>query len=133
MSGHKILIVEDDKKMREALHQIMRDEGYVVESAKSGEEALRCVKEKNYDMVLSDIKLPGIDGMDVLRVMQEKHMLEQTYVIMLSAYGVYDNVVFSNGLLADDDGTLTVYYGAGDRICAAAVTTVDEMVAAAKA
>ena len=47
--------------------------------------------------------------------------------------GVYDNVVFSNGLLADDDGTLTVYYGAGDRICAAAVTTVDEMVATAKA
>ena len=46
--------------------------------------------------------------------------------------GVYGNCVFSNGLVADEDGTMTVYYGAADRICAAAVTTVDEMIAAAK-
>ena len=46
--------------------------------------------------------------------------------------GVYGNCVFSNGLIADDEGVLTVYYGAADRICAAAVTTVDEMIAAAK-
>lgn len=46
--------------------------------------------------------------------------------------GIYGNCVFSNGLIADDDGTLTVYYGAGDRVCAAAVTTIDEMIAAAK-
>jgi len=45
--------------------------------------------------------------------------------------GIYGQCVFHNGLVADDDGTLTVYYGAADRICAAAVTTVDEMVAAA--
>lgn len=47
--------------------------------------------------------------------------------------GVYGRCVFSNGLLADPDGGLTVYYGAADRICAAAVTTVAEMIAAAKA
>ena len=47
--------------------------------------------------------------------------------------GVYANCVFSNGLLAEDDGRLTVYYGAADRVCAAAVTTVEEMIAAAKA
>jgi len=46
--------------------------------------------------------------------------------------GIYGNCVFSNGLIADDDGTVRIYYGAGDRTCAAAVTTVDEMVAAAK-
>jgi predicted GH43/DUF377 family glycosyl hydrolase len=40
--------------------------------------------------------------------------------------------VFSNGLVVDDDGTMTVYYGAADRICAGAVTTVNEMVKAAK-
>ncbi|MBL7134853.1 MAG: glycoside hydrolase family 130 protein [Phycisphaerae bacterium] len=45
--------------------------------------------------------------------------------------GVYGNCVFHNGLVADADGTLTVYYGAADRICAAAVTSIDEMVAAA--
>ena len=46
--------------------------------------------------------------------------------------GVYANCVFSNGMVAEEDGSLTVYYGAGDRVCAAAVTTVEEMVAAAK-
>ncbi len=46
--------------------------------------------------------------------------------------GVYGNCVFSNGLIAEDDGRLTVYYGAADSICAAAVTTVEEMIAAAK-
>ena len=46
-------------------------------------------------------------------------------------HGVFSSCVFCNGLLADDDGTLRVYYGAGDRVCACAVSTVDEMVAAA--
>jgi len=46
--------------------------------------------------------------------------------------GVFSNCVFSNGLIVDEDGTLTIYYGAADRICAAAVTTVDDMIAAAK-
>jgi len=46
--------------------------------------------------------------------------------------GVFNNCVFHNGLIVDDDGAMTVYYGAADRICAAAVTTVDEMIAAAK-
>ncbi|MCD4824373.1 MAG: glycoside hydrolase family 130 protein [Phycisphaerae bacterium] len=46
--------------------------------------------------------------------------------------GIYGNCVFSNGLIVDDDGTMTIYYGAADRICAAATTTVDEMIAAAQ-
>ena len=91
MSGHKILIVEDDKKMREALHQIMRDEGYVVESAKSGEEALRCVKEKDYDMVISDIKLPGIDGMEVLKTVRKYK--PDISVVLITAYATVDSAV----------------------------------------
>ena len=46
--------------------------------------------------------------------------------------GVYGNCVFSNGLVVAGDGTMIVYYGAADSICAGAVTTVDEMIAAAK-
>ncbi|MCK5114359.1 MAG: hypothetical protein KAR11_06310 [Phycisphaerae bacterium] len=46
--------------------------------------------------------------------------------------GVFGNCVFSNGLVADADGTVTVYYGAADRICAAATTTIDELLAACK-
>ena len=46
--------------------------------------------------------------------------------------GVYGNCVFSNGVIADPDGKITVYYGAADKVCAAATTTIDQMVAAAK-
>jgi predicted GH43/DUF377 family glycosyl hydrolase len=46
-------------------------------------------------------------------------------------HGVFSSCVFSNGVLADDDGTLRVYYGAADRVCGGAVSTVDDMVAAA--
>ena len=46
--------------------------------------------------------------------------------------GIFGNAVFSNGLVADEDGTLTIYYGAADTVCAAAVTTIDEMIAVAK-
>ncbi len=47
--------------------------------------------------------------------------------------GIFNECVFSNGIVVEDDGTVTVYYGAADRICAGALTTVDEMIAAAKA
>jgi predicted GH43/DUF377 family glycosyl hydrolase len=46
--------------------------------------------------------------------------------------GIYANCVFSNGLIVDEDGRVTIYYGAADRICAGAVTTVAEMIAAAR-
>ena len=46
--------------------------------------------------------------------------------------GVYSNCVFSNGMVAEEDGTLVVYYGAADSICAGAVTTIDQMIAAAR-
>ena len=46
--------------------------------------------------------------------------------------GLYGNCVFSNGIIAESDGTLTIYYGAADSVCAAAVTTIDKMIEAAK-
>jgi len=67
--------------------------GWRVESVASGEEALERLTQNPYEVVLLDINMPGMDGMEVLRQMQEKHLLDQTYVIMLSAYGLYDNVV----------------------------------------
>jgi len=64
-----------------------------VEAAASGEEALARLEQDPCDIVLLDINMPGLDGMQVLHRMHERHLLEQTYVIMLSAYGVYENVV----------------------------------------
>ncbi len=67
--------------------------GWKVESVAGGKEALAWLEQAPCDIVLLDINMPELDGMEVLRLMHEKHLLEQTYVIMLSAYGVYENVV----------------------------------------
>ncbi len=64
-----------------------------MEAVENGEQALARLEQNPCDVMLLDINMPGLDGMEVLRLMQEQHLLEQTFVIMLSAYGVYENVV----------------------------------------
>ncbi|HET92422.1 MAG TPA: hybrid sensor histidine kinase/response regulator [Chloroflexi bacterium] len=93
-----ILAVDDEPFFREEVVDFLRGarfaaQGWTVEAASSGEEALARLVESPYDVMLLDINMPGMDGMDVLKAMQAKHMLDQTYVIILSAYGVYENVV----------------------------------------
>ena len=93
-----ILTVDDEPFFREEVVAFLSshsfaERGWMVESAASGEAALARLEETSYDVMLLDINMPGLDGMEVLRLMQEKHMLESAYVIMLSAYGVYENVV----------------------------------------
>jgi two-component system sensor histidine kinase/response regulator len=99
VTEHKtILVVDDEPFFREEVVVFLSNpafaaRGWTVESAAGGEEALAWLGEASCDVMLLDINMPGLDGMEVLRLMQEKHLLEQTYVIMLSAYGVYENVV----------------------------------------
>ena len=93
-----ILVVDDEPFFREEVVAFLSNygawpHGWRVESVASGEEALERLTQNPYEVVLLDINMPGMDGMEVLRQMQEKHLLDQTYVIMLSAYGLYDNVV----------------------------------------
>ncbi len=93
-----ILAVDDEPFFREEVVDFLGGprfaaQGWTVEAAPGGEEALARLTDSPYDVMLLDINMPGMDGMDVLKAMQEKHMLDQTYVIMLSAYGVYENVV----------------------------------------
>lgn len=93
-----ILIVDDEPFFREEVVAFLSSQsaalrGCTVESVPSGEKALECLTQGFYEVVLLDINMPGMDGMEVLWQMQEKHLLEHTYVIMLSAYGLYDNVV----------------------------------------
>jgi signal transduction histidine kinase len=93
-----ILVVDDEPFFRDEVVAFLSSptfaaQGWKVEAVASGEEALAWLGQDLCDVVLLDINMPGLDGMEVLRSMQEKHLLEQTYVIMLSAYGVYENVV----------------------------------------
>jgi signal transduction histidine kinase len=93
-----ILVVDDEPFFREEVVAFLSNptfaaQGWKVEATASGEEALARLEQAPCDVMLLDINMPGLDGMEVLRLMHEKHLLEQAYVIMLSAYGVYENVV----------------------------------------
>lgn len=91
MNTANILIVEDDPKMRNSLKEIMGREGYLTDSAETGEEALLKMRQTYYDLVITDLRLPGIDGMEVLRTVQ-KAVLD-TSVVIITAYASVDNAV----------------------------------------
>jgi len=83
MARIKILIIDDEKLVRWSLQQKLSKEGYEVESAPTGEEGINLIREDGYDLVLLDLRLPGMDGVQVL---QEIRKLEkEVAVIMLTA------------------------------------------------
>jgi len=86
-----VLIVEDDTKLRNALKEIMTREGYTVDVTESGDIAVSMIKDTVYDLVITDLKLPGIDGMDVLRSVQK--LARDTSVIIITAYATVDTAV----------------------------------------
>jgi len=96
----KILVVDDEAFFREEVADFLSsprfaDRGWTVETAADGAEALEKLEADPADVVLLDINMPGMDGMEVLQQLQERRLLDKVYVIMLSAYGVYENVVES--------------------------------------
>lgn len=84
MRGASILVVDDEPGIRELLGQILRDEGFSVTVVASGEEALAAVSREVFDLVMLDIKLPGMDGLEVLR--QLKASGARVPVVMISGH-----------------------------------------------
>ena len=85
-----ILIVDDDGGMRETLADIMEDSGYCIVSARDGYEAIQKVKEMNFDVILMDIKMPGMNGVETFKEIKKIH--PATVVVMMTAYAVEDLV-----------------------------------------
>jgi len=85
MSSTKILIVDDELIMRESLAGWLERDGYAVHTAPSGEDALEKLKEIRFDILLVDIKMEGISGLDVLRHVKEND--PDVAVVMITAYG----------------------------------------------
>ena len=81
-----VLIVDDEKNMRTTLADILQDEGYQVTTAATGDEAVESCANQRYDIVLMDVRMPGIDGVEAFRLIR-RHQ-EGVRVIMMSAYGV---------------------------------------------
>ncbi len=87
----KILVTEDDPKMRDGLVEILKEEGYDVDSADNGQKGLEKIREKNYDIVLTDLIMPVMGGMELLRNIKQTR--PGTGIIMITAFGTIENAV----------------------------------------
>ncbi|GAA4448910.1 sigma-54 dependent transcriptional regulator [Nibrella saemangeumensis] len=87
----KLIIVDDEKSIRGALRDILEYEGYEVDEAKDGEEGLDMIIKSSYDVALCDIKMPKMNGLDVLLKAGEAG--KETQFVMISAFGNVENAV----------------------------------------
>ena len=90
-SNHHILVVDDERSMRELLDYMLSREGYRISMAENGRKAVDMIQKDEYDLVLTDIRLGDITGLDVLRASKKKN--PHTVVIMISAYATTETAV----------------------------------------
>jgi len=87
----KILIVDDEKAIRKTMREILEYESYTIEEAENGMEGLNKLRDEHYDVVLLDIKMPKMDGMEVLE--EALKIVPDTPIIMISGHGTVESAV----------------------------------------
>ncbi len=97
---NRILVVDDEEALRTVLSTELSSEGYEVSTAGDGSEAIDLVKENTYDLVLLDIKMPNVDGFEVLKYI--KGGKPDIKVIMLTGFADLKNAIESKRLGAED-------------------------------
>ena len=99
-AGRAVLIVDDERVVRDSLAEWLAETGYDVSSAEDGYEALRIINERPPEVVVLDLRMPGMDGLDVLKSIKQKDL--KIGVIAITAYGSIDNAVEAMKLGASD-------------------------------
>jgi two-component system phosphate regulon response regulator PhoB len=102
MSKEKILVVDDEEDILELVRYNLAREGYNVSCATSGEAALKMSASESIDLIILDLMLPGIDGLEVARRLKENAGTRDTPIVMLSAKGEEADIVTGLELGADD-------------------------------
>ncbi|MBI3110906.1 MAG: hypothetical protein A2059_01020 [Ignavibacteria bacterium GWA2_55_25] len=97
---NRILVVDDEDALRTVLSSELEGEGYKVASAADGSEAIEILKKEGFDLILLDIKMPNVDGFEVLKFVKETH--PDTKVIMLTGFADLKNAIESKKLGAED-------------------------------
>ncbi len=96
----RLLLIEDSQRLRSALENGLRKAGYAVDTAKDGREGFWLAMENEYDVIVLDLMLPGMDGLSVLRQLREQG--KSTHVLILSAKDLIEDRVQGLRLGADD-------------------------------
>ena len=102
MKAEKVVVIEDEPDIREVTEHNLAREGYHVYSSPDGEKGLRLVREKSPDLVLLDLMLPGLDGIEVCRELKADRETRAIPVIMVTAKGEESDIVLGLGMGADD-------------------------------
>ncbi len=102
MPKEKILIVEDEEDILELVSYNLMKEGYQVDGVMSGEDALRKVKAESYDLIVLDLMLPGIDGLEVTKYLKNNEKTGDIPIVMLTAKGEEADIIVGLELGADD-------------------------------
>ncbi len=97
---NRVLVVDDEDTLRTVLSQELKGEGYDVETASDGQIAIDTIREKTFDLILLDIKMPNVDGFEVLKYIKENH--KNLKVIMLTGFADLKNAIESKKLGAED-------------------------------
>jgi signal transduction histidine kinase/DNA-binding response OmpR family regulator/putative methionine-R-sulfoxide reductase with GAF domain len=87
----KILVVDDELKMCKSLKTLLSQEGYQVKSMQDGRKAIQTLKQKDFDLVITDIKMPGCGGIDILKAAKEKD--KDALVILMTGFGSLESAV----------------------------------------
>jgi DNA-binding NtrC family response regulator len=100
MSKGKILVIDDEAIVRTSCSRSLSPEGYEVKLSQNGADAMKMLEEESFDLVLTDLKMPDIDGIEVLKMIKQRW--PRTEVIVVTGYQTVDTAVKSIKLGAFD-------------------------------
>lgn len=100
MRSRRVLVVDDDESLRRVTQVQLEEEGYVVETAAGGEEALSILRRRPQDLVITDLSMPGMSGVDLLRQIRSEY--PETAVVLVTAFGTVETAVEAMKLGAYD-------------------------------
>jgi len=102
----KILVIEDEKDIQELLQLYLKRDGYDVHIAKDGETGLRKVSQERYDLVLLDLMLPQMDGLEICRNLRSRPQTSDIPIIMITAKAEESDRIQPPGSSSPDQGNL---------------------------